>query len=241
MNPPGSTDPASTDPGSTSAAVSTSAVVHLVRHGQVHNPTGVLYGRLPDFHLSPLGVRMADRVAEAFAAVDLVHLVCSPLERAQETMAPIAARHPHLAVHTDGRVIEGGNRLEGHQVGARMVLRHPALALAFRNPLRPSWGEPYTQIVARMKAAIRDAAERAVEVGGDGAQALIVSHQLPIWMARCDAEGRRLPHDPRNRQCSLCSVTTFTLVDGRVVAVGYTEPAADLVPVASPKTFVAGA
>ena len=221
--------------------MTTTAVVHLVRHGQVENPTGVLYGRLPDFHLSELGRQMADRVAEAFAAVELVHLVSSPLERAQETMAPIAAVHPELAVHTDGRVIEGGNQLEGNKVGLKMVLRQPALALAFRNPLQPSWGEPYTQIVARMKAAIHDVAARAVELGGSGAQALVVSHQLPIWMARCDAEGRRLAHDPRNRQCTLCSVTSFTLVDGRVAAVAYTEPAADLQPAKASKTFVAGA
>ena len=44
-----------------------------------------------------------------------------------------------------------------------------------------------------------------------GHEAVIVSHQLPIWMARCDAEGRRLFHDPRRGECRLASVTSLTL------------------------------
>ncbi|MEA5641906.1 histidine phosphatase family protein, partial [Cutibacterium granulosum] len=94
------------------------------------------------------------------------------------------------------------------------------------NPVRPSWGEPYVDIAERMTRAILRAAE---EVGSAG-EALIVSHQLPIWIARCAAEGRRLPHDPRSRQCTLASVTSFGVLDGRVVRVDYAEPAIDLVP-----------
>ena len=81
-------------------------VVHLMRHGEVHNPTGVLYGRIPDFHLSELGHKMADRVAEHVAGRDIVHLVSSPLERAQETMEPIA-RTLGLTPDIDERLIEG--------------------------------------------------------------------------------------------------------------------------------------
>ncbi len=77
------------------------SVVHLVRHGQVHNPDGVLYGRTPGFGLSDLGRQMAERLGEHFADVPLVHLVSSPLQRAQETIAPIAAAHPDLEVHID--------------------------------------------------------------------------------------------------------------------------------------------
>ena len=48
-------------------------VVHLMRHGEVYNPTGVLYGRIPDFHLSELGRKMADRVAEHVAVFEQAH------------------------------------------------------------------------------------------------------------------------------------------------------------------------
>lgn len=213
------------------------AVVHLLRHGHVENPNGVLYERLPDFHLSEAGRQMALRMAEYTADLDIVHLRCSPLERAQETIAPIADRHG-LEVVDDDRVIEAGNRLAGRVfTGRLMQLLHPEVLPKLYNPFRPSWGEPYTQIVARMRLAIADAAEHA-----DGHEALIVAHQLPIWMARLDAEGRPLTHDPRKRQCSLASLTSFTLIDGRVTNVDYAEPCLDLVPVKTRRRkFVAGA
>ena len=90
-------------------------IVHLVRHGEVDNPAGLLYGRLPDYHLSELGREMAERVAEHLRERDVVHLRCSPLERAQETAAPLAEALG-LPVIIDGRVIEAANYLEGLRV-----------------------------------------------------------------------------------------------------------------------------
>ena len=210
-------------------------VVHLVRHGEVFNPAGVLYGRLPDYHLSDVGREMAERVARELSERVLVHLRCSPLERAQETMAPLAAAAA-LPVTIDGRVLEAENYLEGLKVSFPNTLRAPKSWRHFRNPLRPSWGEPYREIVARMRAAMKDAHDAA-----HGHEAVIVSHQLPIWMARCDAEGRRLVHDPRRRDCSLASITSFTYLDGRVSSVTYREPAADLLRGPAKKKSVAGA
>jgi broad specificity phosphatase PhoE len=211
--------------------------VHLVRHGAVENPTGVVYGRLPGFHLSELGRQMADQVAEYVRGWDVTHLRCSPLERAQETMAPIVANFS-LPVTTDGRVIEAENYLEGNRFdGSRnSAFTKPKNWIYFRNPLRPSWGEPYKEIATRMHAALQDAAAAA-----NGHQALIVSHQLPIWIARLAVEGRRFPHDPRKRECSLASITTFTFIDGRITGIEYREPAAALLPAKKTKKFVAGA
>jgi broad specificity phosphatase PhoE len=215
----------------------TKTLVHLVRHGLVENPTGVLYGRLPGFHLSEVGREMADRVAEFVKGWDVTHLRCSPLERAQETMAPIKAEF-NLPVITDGRVIEAENYLQGHRFDSskNSAFTNPKHWLYFRNPLKPTWGEPYGEIASRMQAAIQEAADAAV-----GHQAVIVSHQLPIWVARLAVEGRRFPHDPRKRQCSLASVTTFIFRDRRITGIEYQEPAADLVPGARAKKFVAGA
>jgi broad specificity phosphatase PhoE len=210
-------------------------VVHLVRHGEVHNPAGLLYGRLPEYYLSEVGEQMALRVAEHLRDGDVTHLRCSPLERAQQTMDPIAEFFG-LPVVTDGRVIEADNFLEGRKVDRRTWLRSPRTLWLFRNPLRPSWGEPYAEVVARMRLAMRDAAAAAA-----GHEAVIVSHQLPIWAARSDAEGRRLAHDPRKRQCALASVTSFTYLGGRVTKVGYAEPADDLLRKATSTKFVAGA
>ena len=202
-------------------------IVHVMRHGQVNNPEGVLYGRLPGFGLSELGHRMAQRLAEHWADVPLTHLVSSPLQRARETLAPTAALFPHLEITIDERVIEAANAFEGKVFGAdNKALRDVRMIRHVLNPFRPSWGEAYVDIAARMRAAIRDAAEAA----GPGGQALVVSHQLPIEIARRDALGMRLFHDPRRRRCTLVSVTSFQFRDGVLTAVDHSEPAADLLP-----------
>ncbi len=202
-------------------------LVHVCRHGQVYNPDHVLYGRQPGYGLSDRGRAMAERLGEHFAGLPITHLRCSPLQRAQETMAPIAAGHPGLELVTDPRIVEAANILEGQSFGRynqRLLL--PRNLRHLYNPLRPSWGEPYPEIVRRMRAAIADAAASA----GPGGQAVLVSHELPIWITRLDAEGRSLVHNPAARVCRLASVTTFSLIEGRVVRVDYAEPAADLVP-----------
>ena len=205
--------------------MSDQTTVHLMRHGEVHNPEGVLYGRMPGYHLSDLGVQMAEKVASAISDRDITHLRVSPLERAQETARPLAAALG-LEVITDPRVIESVNHFEGKSFGVGDgALRKPSAWIHLWNPFRPSWGEPYKEIAARMMDAIHDARDAA-----RGHEALIVSHQLPIWTTRLHAEGRSFLHDPRKRQCTLCSLTSFSFTGDRLTSIGYSEPAGDLIP-----------
>ncbi|WP_182525596.1 histidine phosphatase family protein [Nocardioides dongkuii] len=201
-------------------------IVHLLRHGEVYNPGGVLYGRRDGFHLSKLGNQMAERVAATIGDRDITHIVSSPLERAQETGRPLAARRG-LEIVTDERVIESTTVFEGMSFGegAMTLVKRPRLWWHLRNPLGPSWGEPYKQIVARMMAAVEDARAAAV-----GHEAVVVSHQLPIWTTRLHVEGRSFLHDPRSRQCTLCSLTSLHFVGDRLAQVSYSEPAGDLIP-----------
>jgi broad specificity phosphatase PhoE len=207
--------------------VSERTIVHLLRHGEVHNPDHVLYGRLPGFNLSEVGRKMADRAGEYFAKRDVAAVIASPMERAQQTAAPVAAAH-NLTVGVDERIIESTSVFEGQTFGPDLTaLRHPRAWRYLRNPFRPSWGEAYTVIALRMHAAAA-AARDAVR----GHEVVLVSHQLPIWIARLAAEERRLWHDPRRRECSLASVTSLTYDDDRLVHVDYAEPAKDLLPIA---------
>jgi broad specificity phosphatase PhoE len=200
-------------------------VVHLLRHGEVHNPSGVLYGRMPGYHLSDLGQKMAQRVADSVGDRDITHVISSPLERAQETAAPLAAARG-VEITTDHRVIESTNVFEGETFGVGDgLLKKPAAWVHLWNPFRPSWGEPYKQVVARMLAGVYDARDVAA-----GHEAVIVSHQLPIWITRLHVEGRSFLHDPRRRQCTLCSLTSLTFEDDRLTTVRYSEPAADMIP-----------
>ncbi|MFM8155517.1 MAG: histidine phosphatase family protein [Actinomycetes bacterium] len=206
----------------------TRTVVHLLRHGEVFNPEGVLYGRLPGYVLSDLGHEMAARAAAALAGNDITAVISSPMERAQQTAAPMAAAHG-VEIGIDVNLIEAENIFEGQRVSVGDgVLKQPRTWRHLWNPFKPSWGEPYDVVAARMHAGIDAAREQA-----RGHEAVLVSHQLPIWIARLAAEQRRLWHDPRSRQCTLASITSLEYSGDDLVAISYTEPSRDLLVKAS--------
>jgi len=204
---------------------SSRTVVHLLRHGKVHNPEGVLYGRLPGYGLADHGRDQAEVVAKFLADREITHLVASPLQRAQETALPLAGAFG-LQVSTDERLIEAGNRFEGLRVSVGDgALRSPRHWPKLWNPFRPSWGEPYLRIAHRMLAAVHRARAAAA-----GSEAVCVSHQLPIWTVRRFVEGKPMWHDPRQRQCSLASLTSLVFEEEELVRVAYTEPAGESDP-----------
>jgi broad specificity phosphatase PhoE len=195
-------------------------VVHVVRHGEVHNPAGILYGRLPGFRLSDAGRVQAKTVAQALSEADVAAVVASPMQRAQETAEPIAAVHG-LEIGCDEGLIEAANLFEGLDVSiGDGVLRRPEHWWKLRDPFTPSWGEPYLQIAHRMLGAVHRA-----RVAAEGREAVCVSHQLPIWTLRRFLTGKRLWHDPRRRECGLASVTSLIFAGGEFVGLRYTEPA----------------
>ncbi|MDQ1712606.1 MAG: hypothetical protein QOE45_2056 [Frankiaceae bacterium] len=193
--------------------------VHLVRHGEVHNPGKVLYGRLPGFRLSAAGERMAEATAKSLEGRDVRLLLTSPLERAQQTAEPFA-KTLDLAPRPDDRLIESLSHFEGRSVDGWRSFVTPSALRLLRNPFLPSWGEPYREVAHRMLAVATAARDEA-----EGHEAVLVSHQLPIYVLRRFVEGRRLFHDPRHRQCGLASVTTLTWNGARLASVAYTEPA----------------
>jgi len=209
--------------------------VHLVRHGEVFNPDGILYGRLPGFGLSKLGHRMAQAAADELQqrSRPVSALRVSPLQRTRESAAPIAAAFA-VEPEIDESIIEPTNRFEGTRM--KLAVRKPAYWPYLVNPLRPSWGEPYKSIERRMLAAVEQAFDSV-----DSGDVVLVSHQLPIWVTHLSVAGERFPHDPRKRRCALSSITSFERVtveaEGadasaekvrRLVEVGYVEPAASL-------------
>ncbi len=196
--------------------------IHLVRHGEVDNPEGILYGRLPGYRLSARGHEMAALAAEALADRPIARLVASPLVRTQESAAPWAERYG-LEPVLDDRVIEPWNAFEGTRM--RLALRDPRNWWRLRAPWRPSWGEPYGAVRDRMLAAM-DEAWDAVDDG----DVVVVSHQMPIWTTTRAIAGRPLPHNPATRRTSLSSITSFERdpVTGAWAEVDYQEPAAGL-------------
>jgi broad specificity phosphatase PhoE len=81
-----------------------------------------------------------------------------------------------------------------------------------------------------MLGAIGDARAAAY-----GHEAVLVSHQLPVWTVRNKLEGKRLWHDPRKRECALASLTSLTYTGVDLTSITYTEPAAELLARAAKK------
>ena len=195
-------------------------LIRLVRHGEVFNPEGILYGRIPGYHLSELGHAMAAAAAKSLAGHPVTALYASPLQRAQESALPWSEGFG-LPIVTEERIIEPHNWFEGTSV--RRAVRHPRAWFKLRNPLLPSWGEPYRSVEARMLAAIDEAWSAA-----EGGEVVMVSHQMPIVIVARSVKDLRLPHNPSNRRCTLSSITTLRREGDRFVEVDYREPAGDL-------------
>lgn len=180
--------------------------IHLVRHGKVENPEKILYGRLPGYHLSELGQRMAEDTARHIRAeYPLVRrLFCSPLERTRESAQYIADEFG-LTAEPREALIEASNRMQGERVSASLeILTKPRYWRYLWNPLAPSWGEKFVDVADRMKRELAEARDSVPD--GD---VVLVSHELPIWMAHRVVSGKKPVHDPRKRRCALSSVTTI--------------------------------
>ncbi len=220
----------------TSSGDTISTIVHVVRHGEVHNPEGVLYGRKPGYFLSDLGVKMAEATAQFLAPRDVTKVISSPLERARQTAEPFAATFG-IDVDIDDRLIESMNYFEGLRVGVGDgALRSPRHWKVLWNPFRPSWGEAYLEIASRMHAALMDARTAA-----EGHEAVLISHQLPIWTLRRFEQRQRMWHDPRRRECGLASVTSFHFTGETLTNVTYAEPAGHLVKLSATAKNAKGA
>jgi broad specificity phosphatase PhoE len=170
---------------------------------------------------------MADSAAASLADRPLTALYASPLQRAQESAQPWAQRY-RLPIATEERIIEPYNWFEGGRLQFPQVLANPRAWPKLVNPLKPSWGEAFVSVEARMLAAIDDAWAAA-----DGGEIVMVSHQLPIVMVARSVKKMRLAHDPRNRRCTLSSITTLAREGDRFIEVDYQEPARELLAAAT--------
>ena len=168
-------------------------VVHLLRHGEVHNPEGVLYGRRDGYHLSDLG-RADGRSGSPTRSPTATSSTCAPRRSSGRRRPP--PRWPRRAASTpvvDPRVIESANVFEGKRFGVGDgALRKPSAWVHLWNPLEARRGaSPTRRSPRRMLAAVYDARDAA-----RGHEAVIVSHQLPIWITRLRAREALLPARP---------------------------------------------
>jgi broad specificity phosphatase PhoE len=194
------------------------ATIHLVRHGEVENPKGVIYGRMPGYHLSERGRRQAQTAADRLRDRSVGAVWSSPLERAQETAQAIAARHD-AEITLDERLLESKSTFEGVGRTIAALFKSPRHWWLLRNPFKPSWGESFAEIRLRMLAAIDDAVEAATE-----REVVVVSHQTPLIVARLSLARSRMPPWIGFTPCHVGSITTLVIEDGTVVSASYFAP-----------------
>ena len=215
------------------------STIHFVRHGKVFNPDHLLYERLPGFHLSNRGRRMAETTGRYIAENPQTNTVSavfsSPLERTCETAGAIlealnqvreARGESSLGLVTDERLIEAGNEFRGTRIGhGKGALWRPGNWKLIANLHKPSWGESYRHIAERMDDFAR---EKVSEYPGQ--QIVAVSHESPIFSYRHMLETGHAEHWMFLRRTALASVTSVTYDNesGRVLSVAYADPAADV-------------
>lgn len=186
----------------------------FVRHGLTPTTGVELYGRRTGVHLSEAGAQQAQRAAERIAALRkrIAAVYSSPLERAQETAAPIAA-----ALGRTVRTHEGLNEADMGRWTGRKLNQLRKLAAWSQVQSYPSGfgfpeGETFRQMQARIAAAASDLASRH-----RGSAVVAVSHADPIKALVADALGTHLDLFQRVT-VSPCSVTAILYTnDGPMV------------------------
>jgi probable phosphomutase (TIGR03848 family) len=194
-------------PRSTKAPTST--VVVLVRHGQTGTTGKVLPGRAPGLHLADAGREQAERAAARIAELKKVDAVyASPLERARETAAPIAAARG-LRVRTERGLLECDfGDWTGQELKTLMKLLEWGAVQRYPSGFRFPNGESFVEMQQRMVGAIEKL--RAAHPGG---VVVAVSHADTIKAAVAHAMGTHLDLFQRI-VISTCSITAIAYSPG---------------------------
>ena len=186
------------------------ATLILVRHGRsTANTEGVLAGWTPGVRLDDRGAAQAAALPGRLAGVPIAAVISSPLERCQETLAPLLETRPELRMETDERIGEchygdwSGRKLAelADEPLMEVVQQHPSAA-AFPG------GESMRAMQARAVDAVRDWNARVDEAHGEGAAFVMCSHGDIIKSLVADALGLHLDLFQRIH-VEPCSVTAI--------------------------------
>lgn len=160
--------------------------VIFVRHGNVHNPRNVIYGRLPRMRLSPSGHQEMQRTSQFLADLPVAAIYTSPLLRARQSARYIAAHHPGSMLRRCTDLIEVGTSWQGESNKA--VREIPGFS--YYDPPKGDGDETILDVFTRMNRALDTVLRRH-----PGQTSVCVSHGDPIKILWIAYSGRRLTAD----------------------------------------------
>lgn len=159
--------------------------IYLVRHGEVHNPEKILYGRIPGYKLSERGRNQAAKLGKFLSNRPVRAIYVSPLERTKETAAIVASFLPPAPISYDDRLLEVKTPLEG-----KLLSEFNNIFDFYSEPLQSMGGESMTDIWQRMESIIEEVKEKH-----SGSEVILVSHGDPIMITRAKHKGLPLVLD----------------------------------------------
>ena len=197
--------------------------IHFVRHGNVHNPDKILYGRLPHFKLSELGIEQAQAAAEYFAARPITAVYSSPMLRARQTAGIIHERHPQVELLVSDHINELLTTYEGHPVAEL-----EAIEWEFYEHVEPPYETPF-DLISRIKAFAREICETY-----PNGEVVAVTHGDIVVFSMAWAKGMEISGDFKKRAAlqqdypETASITSLQFadndVDGDIPTMSYTIP-----------------
>jgi broad specificity phosphatase PhoE len=205
--------------------------LYLVRHCDVANPNGVLYGYLPGYGLSEKGIAQAESLGHRLAHEPIRVIRTSPLERARQTTAIIAKHLDHPEVIVDDDLVEArfGLYLQGVRY-KQIPWRRPLWWVHMVWPGLMRRDETVTGMADRVERSL----QRLMDAAAEGTTGICISHGDPIQAFWIRYLGRR-PWSLHHLECLKGGMLILDYVDRKLAHVEYVppqvqEPAADAVP-----------
>lgn len=160
--------------------------IYLVRHGEVHNPENLIYGRIPGYRLNENGRKQAELLGKFLSTKTIQAIYASPLQRANETAHILSSFLPPAPFSHDERLIEVGSPLQGKPTAIFETIS-PIKFNFYLDEYIQQGGESIETIWKRMSTALTD-----IQQKHEGQEVVAVSHGDPIMITRAFHRGEPL-------------------------------------------------
>lgn len=192
-----------------------------MRHGLVANPQQIIYGSLPNFHLSEDGQKEVHKRALVLTSYPYTKIICSPLDRTRETAKIVQEiAFPNIKIETDERLIEwtfasqGLTRKEWQEKYPKLRVLYKRDVYSLPKVVDGKEYETFQSMEDRLRSFIN---EKKQEEG----LVLAISHGDPITLAMSIVSNADYRHYRDNDYVSTAEVRTVNFLPDKTVVTEY--------------------